>query len=288
MTADGWWGRADRLWLELEVARDVDFFTVFDGGCIEWLEYGMQNVRLKRALEIAVSQSVLEHSELSETRARLLVAAERLFAERGYEATSVRDITADAGCNVAAVNYHFGGKERLYLETVRQLLGELRDRRIQHIRADMEAAGDGATLEMFLESMANAFLEPLTGADRGRVLMAMISRELMDRRLPPDVFVSEFIGPVLEVAREQLRAVGPPLDTMTASLCLMSLVGQLLHVLKAGEMLAEGGAGEIVPNDLAEHVAHIVRFSAAGIRGCTTDATDSGSPSGHGSRNHEI
>jgi AcrR family transcriptional regulator len=261
----------------------LDFFTVLDGERLENSEYRTQNVRLKRALEISVSQPILEHGEPSETRAKLLDAAERLFAERGFEATSVRDITADAGCNVAAVNYHFGGKERLYLETFRQLLGELRDRRVQRIRADMDAAGDGATLELFLESMANAFLEPLTDADRGRLLTTMISRELMDHRLPPNVFVSEFIRPVLDVAREQLRKVGPPLDDMTSSLCLMSLVGQLLHVLKAGEMLAEGGAGEIVPNDLADHVAHIVRFSAAGIRGCATGAAGSDSALAHGS-----
>ena len=45
------------------------------------------------------------------TRARLLEAAERLFAERGFRATSVRALTSEARCNVASVNYHFGGKE---------------------------------------------------------------------------------------------------------------------------------------------------------------------------------
>ena len=52
---------------------------------------------------------------LDSTRDRLLQAAERLFARQGYEATSVRDITAAAECNVASVNYHFGGKNKLYL-----------------------------------------------------------------------------------------------------------------------------------------------------------------------------
>jgi len=49
-----------------------------------------------------------------DTRERLLDAAEKLFCQKGFEGTSIRDITAEAGCNIAAVNYHFGGKEKLY------------------------------------------------------------------------------------------------------------------------------------------------------------------------------
>jgi AcrR family transcriptional regulator len=47
------------------------------------------------------------------TRDRLLAEGWRLFSERGFEATSVRDITAAAGANLAAVSYHFGGKDKL-------------------------------------------------------------------------------------------------------------------------------------------------------------------------------
>ena len=53
------------------------------------------------------------NGELSKPQERLLDAAEALFAERGFEAVSLRDITLEAGANVAAVNYHFGGKENL-------------------------------------------------------------------------------------------------------------------------------------------------------------------------------
>jgi len=51
--------------------------------------------------------------EARETHERILDAAQKLFAEKGLDATSVRDITTAAECNVAAVNYHFGGKENL-------------------------------------------------------------------------------------------------------------------------------------------------------------------------------
>ena len=47
--------------------------------------------------------------ETEDTRNRILFAAQKLFGEKGFDSTSVRDITTEAGCNVASVNYHFGG-----------------------------------------------------------------------------------------------------------------------------------------------------------------------------------
>ena len=52
------------------------------------------------------------------TRERILKAAERLFADRGYEETSIRAIVAKARVNQAAINYHFGGKDGLYREVL--------------------------------------------------------------------------------------------------------------------------------------------------------------------------
>src|SRR5688500_18362081 len=55
----------------------------------------------------------------SDPRQRLLKAAEELFALRGYDGATVRDICDRAGMNVASVSYHFGDKERLYVEALK-------------------------------------------------------------------------------------------------------------------------------------------------------------------------
>ena len=52
------------------------------------------------------------------TKERILDTAEVLFAQKGYQAVGVREITSAAKCNLAAVNYHFGNKENLYLEVL--------------------------------------------------------------------------------------------------------------------------------------------------------------------------
>ena len=56
------------------------------------------------------------------TRQRILKAAVRLFADRGYEATSIRTIAARANVNQAAINYHFKSKDGLYHEVLRRAL----------------------------------------------------------------------------------------------------------------------------------------------------------------------
>jgi AcrR family transcriptional regulator len=72
------------------------------------------------------------------TKAAILVAAERLFALHGFQSVSVRDITADAGVNLASVNYHFGSKDALLFEIFRRRTAELnRERaRMLHEAAD--------------------------------------------------------------------------------------------------------------------------------------------------------
>ncbi|MCD4750843.1 MAG: CerR family C-terminal domain-containing protein [Thermoanaerobaculales bacterium] len=206
-------------------------------------------------------------SDHAETRERILRSSERLFSEKGYDGTSIRDITAEAECNVAAVNYHFGGKDNLYVETFRRLLIDLRDRRISSMRRDMSNVAD-PTLEHFLESFVNAFLEPLVDGSRGRLLLSFFANEMTGAHLPPGLFLDEFIRPMVLVTTEGLDRTGPPLDPMTARMCMMSIVGQLLHTLKALPYFSNPEGPHMVPTNLGDHIQHVVRFSAGGIRAC--------------------
>ena len=69
----------------------------------------------------------------SDTRLRILDAAESLFTEQGFEATTMRQITGVAGVNLASVNYHFGSKEALIREVFRRRLTWLNQRRLQEL-----------------------------------------------------------------------------------------------------------------------------------------------------------
>jgi TetR/AcrR family transcriptional regulator, regulator of cefoperazone and chloramphenicol sensitivity len=209
-------------------------------------------------------------TEARETHERILEAAQKLFAEKGLDATSVRDITAAADCNVAAVNYHFGGKENLYLESFRAMLGPLRDQRLAVIGELMERE-PVPTLEAFLSTFAEGFLEPLVDESKGRRFMVFVAREILDPRLPTSVFLDEFIRPLIARAVAALDRVGVPMTPEASLLCVFSLIGQLLHAVKAHHLASHVDTPEAVPFELASFLDHFVRFSAAGIRACALD-----------------
>src|SRR5512138_1669857 len=91
------------------------------------------------------------------TKDRILDAAERLFAERGYDGTSLRAITAAAGANLAAVNYHFRSKESLMRALFSRRLGALNRERLELLRRlEVEAAGAPVPVER----LVRVLLEP--------------------------------------------------------------------------------------------------------------------------------
>jgi AcrR family transcriptional regulator len=85
------------------------------------------------------------------TRDRIFLAAERLFALKGFAEVSVRDITAEAGVNLAAVNYHFGSKDALLFEIFRTRSGEINRARARMLH-EAEAAG-APTLRAILTAL---------------------------------------------------------------------------------------------------------------------------------------
>lgn len=198
------------------------------------------------------------------TRARLLDAAERLFAEHGFACTSVRDITAEAGCNVAAVNYHFGGKDKLYLETFRRRVELLREARLESIRRAV--AAKDATLESVLRAFAAAFVGPLVDGPSGDRFLRLFVREMLDPRLPEGLWLQEMNAPLQGALGAAMMKTCPGLSQAAARRCVDSVIGQLVHSAQLRRLMRERdrrGAGR---SDLAQLVDHVVRFSSAGIR----------------------
>src|ERR1051325_3683820 len=89
-----------------------------------------------------------------DTKTRILDAAESLFVEHGFEATSLRQLTAAAGVNLAAVNYHFGSKEVLFQAVLTRRLDPMNQERIELLEAlEREAGAKPASCEKVLFAM---------------------------------------------------------------------------------------------------------------------------------------
>ena len=100
-----------------------------------------------------------EHSS-AETRRRVLTAAEKLFAERGIEGVSIRDITNAADVNLAAINYHFGTKQALAAEVIKHCIGPLNAKRLELLNeVEARAGGRAPKLEAVLEAMIRPAVE---------------------------------------------------------------------------------------------------------------------------------
>ena len=141
-------------------------------------------------------------------RDRILNEAEILFAEKGFHAVTVREITRSAHCNLAAVNYHFGNKENLYLEVFRERWIP----RAKRVRAAFQEAlsnGNGKNIADIVHALALAFIQgPLTDAERLRHAQLMI-REMAMPTAALDLLVKEVIEPFYtEVAKKSAPADG--------------------------------------------------------------------------------
>ena len=100
-----------------------------------------------------------------DTKTKILDAAEKLFGSKGFDATSLRDITAEAEVNLAAVNYHFQTKESLIDAVIARRLEPVNRRRLEMLAA----AGPNATVEQLVE----AFVLPVIQQDVSSILPMM-------------------------------------------------------------------------------------------------------------------
>ena len=206
-------------------------------------------------------------------RDRLLDSAEQLFAERGFDGTSIRDLATAAGCNIASVNYYFGGKEKLYVEIWRRHLHLLRETRIAGIDKVLSECGGKPELEDLLRSFAYSFIGPLVDESGGPRLIRLMAREMLNPHLPPNMFAEDVITPTLSATQHALAKACPELPASKIPLVVFSLIGQLVHTIRLKTMFGSVDDEAIPRFEPAEVIDHIVAFSAAGIRAYAGGAT---------------
>lgn len=215
---------------------------------------------------ISKEESTVGNTEKG-VRDRLLDAAEGLFCEKGFAGTSVRDIAASAGCNVASVNYYFGGKDKLYEEVWRRHLIPMRDARIVGINEVLSRGEGSYTLEDLLKTFAETFIGPLVEASRTSCLCRLTARECMEQNLPVKMFADEVIRPTMTAMHMALVQICPTLNESRIPQITFSLIGQLMHLVHMRAMFEQGRADLDLPRlNLEESIDHIVKFTAVGIR----------------------
>ena len=222
---------------------------------------------------MASDSNMVDNRSDKDVQERLLDAAEGLFCENGFAGTSVRDIAAAAKCNLASVSYYFGGKEKLYTEVWRRRILVMRDRQIASIEKVMSGNKGEPCLEELLRSFAETFIGSLVDETESSCLIKLMSREMLDRHLPSNMFVDEMIKPTLGAMQKALGKTCPQLQESQVPLMIFSVVGQLIHLIRVRTMFKQSDRPNLPFFNLAETVDHIIKFSAAGIRACVGEET---------------
>lgn len=197
------------------------------------------------------------------TRDRLLEAAGREFAEKGFECARVRGICDRAGANVAAVNYHFGDKEKLYVAAVLEAHRCGFEFAAEH-EAVAEASGSPEErLRRFIRHFLSRVLAVHEPDDWRRLL---ITREMLHPTEASDILIREAIRPRFEQLLGILREFCPAADERRASALAFSVIGQCLHYKMARPMAERliGDAG-IEALDLDYLSSHIATFCLAAL-----------------------
>lgn len=196
------------------------------------------------------------------TKERILSAAETLFAQRGFDGASLRQLTSSAGVNLAAVNYHFGSKEKLVEEIFRRRLGSLNSQR-QAALGNLIGQPDTR-----LEDVLDAFIRPaleLSHDDSGALFMRVLVRALAEHDDTLRRFVSENYGHVMRQFTAEFARLLPKLSKEELYWRLDMVTGALTHTMAGFGMIRRR-------DDVSERthreqtVTHLIRFAAAGLR----------------------
>ncbi|RAO76026.1 TetR/AcrR family transcriptional regulator [Dyella jiangningensis] len=196
------------------------------------------------------------------TKERILGAAEELFARHGFEGASLRQLTAAAGVNLAAVNYHFGSKDRLIEEVFRRRLDQLNSRRMAALQ---KVAGEPDTT---IEQVLAAFIVPaleLSHDGNGSLFMRVLARAFAEHDDTLRKFLSDNYGHVMRQFTAEFARLLPHLSKEELYWRVDLVTGALTHAMSGFGMIQR-------KSDVTEHVhreqtaQHLIRFAAAGLK----------------------
>jgi len=209
----------------------------------------------------------LTHPAPDNTRKRLLMQAELLFARKGFAAVSVREITTAAECNLAAVNYHFGNKMNLYLSVFKERWVP----RIHSVRKYFQgylAKKNDVDTSDIVRAFATAFLEGAMTDDERRCHIHLMLQELTRPTEAISLVVEEVIRPMHHDIRELLRPTFPEkIDLEQLTLSIFSMISMILYFEFARPVVSLVMNQEFDPQYKSRVIDHIVSFTMNGING---------------------
>lgn len=195
------------------------------------------------------------------TKQRILDTAERLFARDGVVVTSLRTITAEAGVNIAAVNYHFQSKESLIQAVFARRLGPINRTRIELLNV-LEAKHHPAPIPV--EDLLEAFIRPVLAA--GRSFAPLLGRLYSEPKGMLKRVMGAEMAEIVERYGEAFQKTLPELPPAELAWRLHFVIGGMAHTLAASallEIITKGASESAGAEDVLRRMIH---FFTAGLK----------------------
>lgn len=203
-----------------------------------------------------------------DTKNTILDAAERLFADHGFAATSLRNIVAEAEVNLAAVHYHFGSKEALIKSVLERRIVPLNEERLRLLDlAEAQSIGQSGYLESIIEALIGPPLRLSRGERKsGQHFMKLIGRTFAeaDEKLKRMFF--EMFDEVVKRFFPAFEKACPHLPAVTLFWRCHFLVGGMAHTMCDKDAVEIYAKGVCNTDDVEGIIRELVIFSAAGLR----------------------
>jgi AcrR family transcriptional regulator len=202
------------------------------------------------------------------TRDRILDAAEHLFGEHGFPCASLRQITDEAGVNLAAVNYYFGSKEDLYKAVLIRRIRPVNEDRLRLLGQAEQLAGDQPVP---LRAILDTFIRPLlrraaAGSPGGLQFLRLISRDLTDPQpFMIDDMVREF-DPIVARYTKVLTQTLPRIPLPELYWRMQFTIGGMLYAAAHQRDFERASCGLCHGDDLDGCLRRLIDFCAAGLQ----------------------
>ena len=210
---------------------------------------------------------VMSQESVSKTREKIILAAERLFAEVGFGAASMREITESAGVNLAAVNYHFSSKEGLLNELMKRRILPMNKKRLALLKKFEDEAG----LDPIpLRKIFVAFLEPFfdVGAPGGKpdlIFVGMLARAFSERPEFAKQVYTRYFKHIQAAFIEALQATCPLLSKQDMQWRFHFALSLMMASMSQRLRLGYASGGMCDPEDFAGLKMNLLDFICAGF-----------------------
>ena len=216
-------------------------------------------------MNVQIGDAAVRMTKGGRTKMALLGAAEREFAEFGFDAVSVRQVADSAGQNVGVLTYHFPTKEELFEAVVARRADELTERR----RAVVDSLVD-PTLEDLLDAFLGPFRERIENGEPGwRSYARILAHIAQESRWAP--LVDEFFGEAGRRFIRLLRQVEPKLSLDTATHGYVHLIAIMVGLFASTGLIDRLSSGRMSSEDLASNYDFAMRFLAGGFRALSSE-----------------